>query len=165
VIHYLTIEFDLIWIKTGEALLSPLVQCGPKGLRFLQPVELRIPHDGGSRANSSGRWNVSLKASNELGQWRQIELPQRGNDDHEQRAQSEQLDDAKNSRNHLSVFVDHFWNQKLKTTTPHALFSLLFVALPFSLALFHFSLYLSITKLNKNNNNNGFSMSTTSFKF
>lgn len=96
---------------TGEALLSPLVQCGPKGLRFLQPVELRIPHDGGSRANSSGRWNVSLKASNELGQWRQIELPQRGgSDDHEQRTQVqlEQSDDAKNCRNHLSVFVDHF---------------------------------------------------------
>lgn len=97
----------------GEALLSPLVQCGPKGLRFLSPVELRIPHDGGSRANSSGRWNVSLKASNELGQWRQIELPQRrgssGGEDHERlEFQSEQLDDAKNNRNHLSVFVDHF---------------------------------------------------------
>ncbi|XP_045029433.1 tight junction protein ZO-1 isoform X3 [Daphnia magna] len=94
----------------GEALLSPLVQCGPKGLRFLQPVELRIPHDGGSRAHSSGRWNVSLKTSNELGQWRQIELPQRGDDDHQQRPQiqSEQSDDAKKSRNHLSVFVDHF---------------------------------------------------------
>ena len=99
----------------GEALLSPLVQCGPKGLRFLQPVELRIPHAGGSRRTSSGKWNVSLKASNEMGQWRQIDLPQRGeydpeyeDDDGLGELHESKQEDAKNFRNHLSVFVDRF---------------------------------------------------------
>ena len=101
----------------GEALLSPLVQCGPKGLRFLQPVELRIPHAGGSRRTSTGKWNVSLKASNEMGQWRQIDVPQtRGenqnlddqDDDELHEPKPEVLEDTKNFRNHLSVFVDRF---------------------------------------------------------
>ncbi len=102
----------------GEALLSPLVQCGPKGLRFLKPVELRIPHAGGSRGGRTGRWNVSLKASNEMGQWRQIDLPQHstssvdGCDDPRTILEDvNELDDeeeAKNSRHHLSVFVNHF---------------------------------------------------------
>ncbi|XP_073917664.1 tight junction protein 1 isoform X5 [Castor canadensis] len=30
--------------EKGETLLSPLVMCGPHGLRFLKPVELRLPH-------------------------------------------------------------------------------------------------------------------------
>lgn len=97
-------------------MLSPLVQCGPKGLRFLKPVELRIPHaGGGSRPGRPGsdRWNVSLKASNEMGQWRQIDLPRRhGGDDPRALLDNEDpdydADDAKNSRHHLSVFVDHF---------------------------------------------------------
>lgn len=79
------------------------MQCGPKGLRFLKPVELRIPHDGGSRTGKSGRWNVSLKASNELGQWRNISQP--GDDAY---LLDSNADDAKNSRNFLSAFVDHF---------------------------------------------------------
>jgi hypothetical protein len=29
---------------TGETLLSPLVLCGPHGLKFRCPVELRLPH-------------------------------------------------------------------------------------------------------------------------
>lgn len=70
----------------------------------MKPVELRIPHRGGQRpAGGPGRWNVSLKASNEMGQWRQIDLPQRGDD-----PSSEPVEDAKNFRNHLSIFVDHF---------------------------------------------------------
>jgi ZU5 domain. len=28
----------------GETLLSPLVLCGPHGLKFCRPVELRLPH-------------------------------------------------------------------------------------------------------------------------
>lgn len=141
----------LLCLCAGEALLSPLVQCGPKGLRFLQPVELRIPHDGGSRAHSSGRWNVSLKTSNELGQWRQIELPQRGDDDHQQRPQiqSEQSDDAKKSRNHLSVFVDHFWNKK---ATRSSSFFLSFLSLCVSLVFrspYYQSFLLSLYKKTK----------------
>ncbi|XP_037688810.1 tight junction protein ZO-1 isoform X5 [Choloepus didactylus] len=30
--------------EKGETLLSPLVMCGPHGLKFLKPVELRLPH-------------------------------------------------------------------------------------------------------------------------
>uniref|UniRef100_A0A8K9VC41 Tight junction protein 1b n=1 Tax=Oncorhynchus mykiss TaxID=8022 RepID=A0A8K9VC41_ONCMY len=30
--------------EKGETLLSPLVMCGPHGLQFLKPVELRLPH-------------------------------------------------------------------------------------------------------------------------
>ena len=80
---------------TGEALLSPLVQCGPKGLRFLQPVELRIPHAGSQ--DSQEEWNVSLKTSNERGQWREIGV-----------APTEPTEQLGNSRKFLSVFVDHF---------------------------------------------------------
>jgi len=103
----------------GEALLSPLVQCGPKGLRFLQPVELRIPH-AGSR-DPREEWNVSLKTSNERGQWREIETAPNAttttnnatnatNADHPPAVneQTEQLNTTKKSRNFLSVFVDHF---------------------------------------------------------
>lgn len=75
--------------------MSPLVQCGPKGLRFLKPVELRIPHDSG------GRWSVSLKASNELGQWRRISQ--------QPEETSPSPDEASSgSRNYLSALVDHF---------------------------------------------------------
>ena len=59
-------------VIAGETLLSPLVQCGPKGLRFLKPVELYLPHD---ISRHSGKWNVSLKTTNESGQWKQIDLP------------------------------------------------------------------------------------------
>jgi len=85
----------------GEAFLSPMVQCGPKGLRFLQPVELRIPHVGSQ--DPQEEWNVSLKTSNEKGQWRQVELTPNG--DHPVGV-FEQTD--KKCRNFLSVFVDHF---------------------------------------------------------
>ncbi|XP_041444261.1 tight junction protein ZO-1 isoform X6 [Xenopus laevis] len=30
--------------EKGETLLSPLVMCGPHGLKFVKPVELRLPH-------------------------------------------------------------------------------------------------------------------------
>ncbi|GAB1292184.1 Tight junction protein ZO-1 [Apodemus speciosus] len=30
--------------EKGETLLSPLVMCGPHGLKFMKPVELRLPH-------------------------------------------------------------------------------------------------------------------------
>jgi hypothetical protein len=34
----------IVFFWTGEALLSPLVLCGPHGLKFRCPVELRLPH-------------------------------------------------------------------------------------------------------------------------
>ncbi|EPY80811.1 hypothetical protein CB1_000803006 [Camelus ferus] len=48
--------------EKGETLLSPLVMCGPHGLKFLKPVELRLPHcasmtpDGFKSPDPSGSW-------------------------------------------------------------------------------------------------------------
>ena len=44
----------------GETLLSPLVMCGPHGLKFLQPVELRLPHCASVNPDS---WSFALKSS------------------------------------------------------------------------------------------------------
>ena len=44
----------------GELLMNPIVMCGPRGIRFLKPIELQIPHfisiDGQS-------WSYAFKAS------------------------------------------------------------------------------------------------------
>ena len=44
----------------GETLLSPLVMCGPHGLKFLCPVELRLPHRASVNPES---WSFALKSS------------------------------------------------------------------------------------------------------
>lgn len=56
----------------GETLLSPLVMCGPKGLSFLVPLELRLPHSG--PVDPDGQWNFSLKAGEGGGKWNQLDL-------------------------------------------------------------------------------------------
>ena len=43
----------------GETLLSPLVMCGPHGLKFRKPIELRLPHKGASNDSMA----FSLKSS------------------------------------------------------------------------------------------------------
>lgn len=44
----------------GETLLSPICMCGPVGLKFNRPVELRLPH----RANvDPEQWSFNLKSS------------------------------------------------------------------------------------------------------
>jgi len=50
-------------VFSGEELLSPLVMCGPLGLKFLKPVELSVPVDVllGAEADAD-RWNLSLRA-------------------------------------------------------------------------------------------------------
>ena len=45
---------------TGETLLSPLVMCGPHGLKFNHPVELRLPHCASVNPDS---WSFALKSS------------------------------------------------------------------------------------------------------
>ncbi|CAD6184962.1 unnamed protein product [Caenorhabditis auriculariae] len=58
----------------GETLLSPLVMCGPQGLKFLKQCELRLPHTGGnSTENEPSQWSFSLKAG-EGGQWKHMEI-------------------------------------------------------------------------------------------
>jgi hypothetical protein len=36
--------------KQGERLFSPVVMCSPHGVQFLKPVELILPHCGGTDA-------------------------------------------------------------------------------------------------------------------
>lgn len=56
--HVLSIKLWLIF--SGETLLSPLVMCGPHGLKFNQPVELRLPHCASVNPDS---WSFALKSS------------------------------------------------------------------------------------------------------
>ncbi|KAL7980337.1 hypothetical protein Chor_014666 [Crotalus horridus] len=44
----------------SETLLSPLVMCGPHGLKFLKPVELRLPHCASMTPDG---WSFALKSS------------------------------------------------------------------------------------------------------
>ena len=44
----------------GETLLSPTVMCGPHGLRFNIPIELRLPHCAIVNPES---WSFALKSS------------------------------------------------------------------------------------------------------
>lgn len=79
----------------GETLLSPLVMCGPHGLKFQLPVELRLPHNASDNSDS---WNFSLKSSNDTNEgnnWQSINL---SNVDPQNRTSS----------NSVSVLVDHF---------------------------------------------------------
>ncbi|XP_063105970.1 tight junction protein ZO-1 isoform X8 [Cavia porcellus] len=46
--------------EKGETLLSPLVMCGPHGLKFLKPVELRLPHCASMTPDG---WSFALKSS------------------------------------------------------------------------------------------------------
>ncbi|XP_069030341.1 tight junction protein ZO-1 isoform X15 [Embiotoca jacksoni] len=46
--------------EKGETLLSPLVMCGPHGLKFLKPVELRLPHCASVTPDG---WSFALKSS------------------------------------------------------------------------------------------------------
>lgn len=48
----------------GETLLSPLVMCGPHGLKFEVPVELHLPHCASVNPES---WSFALKASDTPG--------------------------------------------------------------------------------------------------
>ncbi|RCN35506.1 PDZ/DHR/GLGF domain protein [Ancylostoma caninum] len=76
----------------GETLLSPLVMCGPQGLTFLTPCELRLPHCG--PVDGDGQWSFSLKAG-EGGEWQQMDVqPQKTADS--------------SDKQFLSVMITHF---------------------------------------------------------
>lgn len=49
-----------MYLFQGETLLSPLVMCGPHGLKFLKPVELRLPHCASMTPDG---WSFALKSS------------------------------------------------------------------------------------------------------
>ncbi|CAJ0944548.1 unnamed protein product, partial [Mesorhabditis belari] len=54
----------------GETLLSPLVICGPQGLQFNKPAELRLPHNG---SVSTDQWQFSLKTG-DGGRWTNVDI-------------------------------------------------------------------------------------------
>ncbi|XP_061190159.1 tight junction protein ZO-1-like isoform X3 [Saccostrea echinata] len=82
----------------GETLLSPLVMCGPHGLKFLQPVELRLPHCASVNPDS---WSFALKSSDSPTghptQWQNMTL-----------AGMDGVAQGRVGRNSVSVLVDHF---------------------------------------------------------
>ena len=45
------------WVRIDS---SPLVMCGPHGLKFLKPVELRLPHCASMTPDG---WSFALKSS------------------------------------------------------------------------------------------------------
>jgi len=84
----------------GETLLSPLVMCGPHGLKFLQPVELRLPHWASVNPES---WSFALKSSDSptsTGQpthWQNMTL-----------AGIDGVSQGRVGKSSVSVLVDHF---------------------------------------------------------
>ncbi|XP_056002922.1 tight junction protein ZO-1-like isoform X20 [Ostrea edulis] len=82
----------------GETLLSPLVMCGPHGLKFLLPVELRLPHCASVNPDS---WSFALKSSDSPTghptQWQNMTL-----------AGMDGVAQGRVGKNSVSVLVDHF---------------------------------------------------------
>lgn len=82
--------------ETGETLLSPLVMCGPHGLKFSRAVELRLPHAASVSPNT---WSFALKSSDtptgQPAQWTNMSLADAPHTSHV-------------GANCVSVLVDHF---------------------------------------------------------
>ncbi|CAN8014845.1 unnamed protein product [Ixodes persulcatus] len=82
----------------GETLLSPLVMCGPHGLKFRLPVELRLPHCAALNPES---WSFALKSSDtpdgKPAEWQNVSL------DNMEGVMSSHVEE-----NYVSVLVDHF---------------------------------------------------------
>ncbi|XP_042199052.1 tight junction protein ZO-1 isoform X6 [Callorhinchus milii] len=81
--------------EKGETLLSPLVMCGPHGLKFLKPVELRLPHCASMTPDG---WSFALKSSDSSSgdpkSWQNKSLPSDSN--------------YHVGANCVSVLIDHF---------------------------------------------------------
>ncbi|XP_067132749.1 tight junction protein ZO-1-like [Centruroides vittatus] len=82
----------------GETLLSPLVMCGPPGLHFDVPIQLKMPHCASVNPEN---WSFSLKASDTPDgrpiEWRNVTL------DREDGKTESSVDD-----NFVTISVDHF---------------------------------------------------------
>lgn len=87
--------------EKGETLLSPLVMCGPHGLKFKKPVELLLPH----RASLNGQISFKTKTSPDLStgtsrdgpEWRNMTL-----------VAVDGVSQGRVDNNTVSVMVDHF---------------------------------------------------------
>jgi tight junction protein 1 len=84
--------------EKGETLLSPLVMCGPHGLKFLKPVELHLPHRASVNPDS---WSFALKSSDSPtghpSHWQNMAL-----------AGSDGVAQGRVGKTSVSVLVDHF---------------------------------------------------------
>lgn len=73
--------------------------CGPHGLEFLKPIELRLPHCGTLNPDN---WSFALKSTDTAGgmpaEWQNVSL-----DNSIKGVASSQVKD-----NHILVKVDHF---------------------------------------------------------
>ncbi|XP_054713756.1 tight junction protein ZO-1-like [Uloborus diversus] len=82
----------------GETLLSPLVMCGPHGLKFKVPIELRLPHCASISPDS---WSFALKSSDtsngEPAEWQNVSLDNRDG-----------MTSSRVENDYVSVLVDHF---------------------------------------------------------
>ncbi|XP_071033804.1 tight junction protein ZO-1 isoform X2 [Parasteatoda tepidariorum] len=80
----------------GETLLSPLVMCGPHGLKFNIPIELRLPHCASISPDS---WSFALKSSDtangEPAEWQNLES-------------RDGMTSSRVENDYVSVLVDHF---------------------------------------------------------
>ncbi|XP_054162043.1 tight junction protein ZO-1-like isoform X2 [Oppia nitens] len=84
--------------EKGETLMSPIVMCGPHGLKFDVPVELRLPHC--ASVNPDG-WAFALKSSDtnngEPSEWQNVLLDT-----------NDGISGPKLDNKFVSVLVDHF---------------------------------------------------------
>ncbi|XP_067130585.1 tight junction protein ZO-1-like isoform X2 [Centruroides vittatus] len=84
--------------EKGETLLSPLVLCGPPGLKFGLPVELRLPHCVSIHPHN---WSFALKSSDapngKPSEWQNISLDSKS-----------EIDRSYIQDGYVSVLVDHF---------------------------------------------------------
>ncbi|GIY97117.1 tight junction protein ZO-1 [Caerostris extrusa] len=82
--------------EKGETLLSPLVMCGPHGLKFNVPIELRLPH---CASISPDNWSFALKSSDtpngEPAEWQNLE-------------NRDGMTSSRVENDYVSVLVDHF---------------------------------------------------------
>ncbi|GFX29519.1 tight junction protein ZO-1 [Trichonephila clavipes] len=82
--------------EKGETFLSPLVMCGPHGLKFNVPIELRLPH---CASISPDNWSFALKSSDtpngEPPEWQNLE-------------HRDGLTSSRVENDYVSVLVDHF---------------------------------------------------------
>ncbi|XP_057316695.1 tight junction protein ZO-1-like isoform X2 [Hydractinia symbiolongicarpus] len=85
--------------RSGETLLSPLVMCGPHGLKFRKPIELRLPHKGASNDSMAFSLKSSDSPVGHPGHWKNVKL---GGKDLDSGRAYQVTDDT------VSVLVDHF---------------------------------------------------------
>ena len=84
---YNELKIFVLFFGTGEQMLSPLVECGPRGLEFRKAVELKVPH------NATPAHRLALKATDtenrKNADWLNVKLPEPSSD-------------------HVIVRLDHF---------------------------------------------------------